>query len=177
MSKHITATGNRPSTIADDGKTQLTQVGSTQRGSALMLSLVMIFMLSLMGVSAMRGSTLERRMAVNAIQTQATFQAAESASDLALNARENLTLAYQEGRNQELVLDDIDEVNSEIGLESRSTLEYVGETMANGWSAGIGTQSFEGLLFVASGVSAIPAVRSQSTVEQGAYRIAPANLD
>jgi len=177
MSRNLKPTANKMQCITGNTKISHGKLCFSQRGSALMLALVMIFMLSLMGVSAMRGSTLEKRMATNAIQTQATFQAAESASDLALNARENLTLAYQEGRNNELVLDDIEEVNTTIGLDSRSTLEYVGETLASGWSTGVGTQSFEGLLFIASGVSAIPAVRSQSTVEQGAYRIAPANLD
>ena len=149
-------------------------LGNQQKGSALLIAMVMIFMLSLLGVSAMRGSTLEKRMAVNAIQSQATFQAAESASDLVLNEPRHLTLAFQNGRNEELVLE-IDEVNENIGLKSTSTLEYVGETLVSGWSTGVGTQGFEGLLFVASGVSAIPAVRSQSTVEQGAYRIVPAN--
>lgn len=147
---------------------------NSQKGSALMIALVMIFMLSMMGVSVMRGSTLEKRMAINAIQTSTTFQAAESAADLALNVPQHLTRAYQQGQNNELVLE-IDVVNEGIGLESRSTLEYVGDTLATGWSAGVGTQGFEGLLYVASGVSAIPAVRSQSTVEQGAFRIAPAN--
>ena len=177
MKRHLMQPANLPPCIAGLVQSAQTPAGSLQRGSALLISMVMIFMLSIMGVSAMRGSTLEKRMVVNAIQSQTTFQAAESASDLALNERDNLTLAYQEGMNQELVLDDIDEVNTNIGLQSRSTLEFVGETLASGWSTGVGTQSFEGLLFVASGVSAIPAVRSQSTVEQGAYRIAPANLD
>ncbi len=149
-------------------------VSYCQRGSALMIAMVMIFMLSLMGVSAMRGSTLEKRMTVNAIQTSTTFQAAESAADLALNIPAHLTRAYQQGKNNELVLE-LDEVNKNIGMQSRSTLEYVGDTLATGWSAGVGTQGFEGLLYIASGVSAIPAVRSQSTVEQGAFRIAPAN--
>jgi len=51
----------------------------SQRGGALLVAMVMIFMLSIMGISVMRSSTLEHRMAVNAIRTAATFQAAESA--------------------------------------------------------------------------------------------------
>ena len=144
-----------------------------QRGSALLVAIVMIFILSLMGVSAMRGATLEKRMAVNAVQTSATFQAAESASDLALNKTSYLNAAYQNGLNNELALD-IDEVNTTVGMQSESTLEYVGELgLIDGWSAGVGTQAFTGLVYVSRGVTAIPAVRSQATVEQGAYRIVP----
>ena len=122
----------------------------------------------------MRSSSLEKRMATNAIQSSATFQAAESASNLALNRPANLTTAYTAGRNEEVLLQ-IDEVQDDIGLESRSVLEWVGTGAAPGYSLGEGTSGFEGFYYVSTGVSAIDAARSQSTVEQGAYRIVPAN--
>ncbi len=145
-----------------------------QQGGALLVAMVMIFMLSIMGASVMRSSTLEKRMATNAIQSSATFQAAESASNLALNRPVNLTAAYSAGLNEDVVLP-IDEVQDDIGLESRSVLEWVGTGAAPGYSLGEGTSGFEGLYYVSTGVSAIDAARSQSTVEQGAYRIVPAN--
>ena len=146
----------------------------TQRGGALLVAMVMIFMLSIMGASVMRSSTLEKRMATNAIQSSATFQAAESASNLALNKPVNMTTAYTAGLNKNVVLA-IDEVQADIGLESRSVLEWVGTGAAPGYSLGEGTSGFEGLYYVSTGVSAIDAAHSQSTVEQGAYRIVPAN--
>lgn len=146
----------------------------TQRGGALLVAMVMIFMLSIMGASVMRSSTLEKRMATNAIQSSATFQAAESASNLALNKPANMTTAYTAGLNNNVVLA-IDEVQADIGLESRSVLEWVGTGAAPGYSLGEGTSGFEGLYYVSTGVSAIDAAHSQSTVEQGAYRIVPAN--
>lgn len=139
----------------------------------MLVAMVMIFMLSIMGASVMRSSTLEKRMAANAIQTSATFQAAESASNLALNDSNNLNATYNAGFQKKVVLP-IDEVHGDIGLESRSVLEWVGTGAAPGYSMGEGTSGFEGLYYVATGVSAIEAVRSQSTVEQGAYRIVPA---
>lgn len=144
-----------------------------QSGGALLVAMVMIFMLSIMGASVMRSSTLEKRMTANAIQTSATFQAAESASNLALNDSSNLTASYTAGFNKKIVLP-IDEVRDDIGLESRSVLEWVGTGAAPGYSLGEGTSGFQGLYYVSTGVSAIEAVRSQSTVEQGAYRIVPA---
>lgn len=145
-----------------------------QQGAALLVSMIMIFMLSIMGVSVMRSGNLEKRMTVNAIQSSTTFQAAESASNLALNSPANLTLAHAAGSHNEKVLA-IDEVHAGIGLESRSTLEWVGTGVAPGFSLGEGTSGFEGLYFVSTGVSAITSVQSQSTVEQGAYRVVPAN--
>lgn len=145
----------------------------SQTGGALLVAMVMIFMLSIMGASAMRSSTLEKRMTANAIQTSATFQAAESASNLALNDPDNLTTTYNTGYKKKVILP-IDEVRDDIGLESRSLLEWVGTGAAPGYSLGEGKAGFQGLYYVATGVSAIDTVRSQATVEQGAYRIVPA---
>jgi len=148
------------------------KLDSRQNGGALLVAMVMIFMLSVMGVSVMRSSTLEKKMTINAIQSSATFQAAESASNLALNNPDNLSLVHTAGLDTRVVLQ-IDEVNTGIGLESRSTLEYVGRRAAEGFSLGEGSSNFESLLFIAKGVSAIDATRSQSNVEQGAFRIVP----
>lgn len=146
-----------------------------QQGVALLVAMVMIFMLSVMGASVMRSSTLEKRMAVNAIQSSVTFQAAESASNLALNDSDNLMISHSAGMDNRVVLP-IDEVHSNIGLESRSTLVFVGHRAAEGFSLGEGSNNFASLLFVSNGVSAIEAVRSQSSIEQGAFRIVPAAL-
>lgn len=145
----------------------------SQRGGALLVAMVMIFMLSIMGISVMRSSTLEHRMAVNAIRTAATFQAAESASNLALNSAANLQAAYAEGLNSSFIVI-APPVDTSIGLDSVSTLSYAGEVPIEGFSAGIGN-NFEALVFVATGISTMENAGTQSTVEQGAYRIVPAN--
>ncbi len=148
---------------------------NSQRGGALLVAMVMIFMLSIMGVSVMRSSTLEKRMTINAIQSSATFQAAESASNLALNDPDNLMNAHAAGLGNAIDLN-IDSVNDAIGLQSVSKLRYVGKRAAEGFSLGEGSSNFESLLFVAEGDSTIPAVRSRSAVEQGAFRIVPADM-
>lgn len=148
-----------------------------ERGGALLVAMIMIFMLSVLGVSAMRSSTLEKRMAINAIQSSTTFQAAESAADLALNSRANLNLVLDGGDNQPAVILPIPAVRAGINLQSISALKYVGTGIAEGSSFGEGGgNSFISYRFVATGVSAISSVRSQSTVERGAYMNAPAPL-
>ena len=69
-------------------------VTRTQSGAALLVAMIMIFMLSVLGISAMRGANLERRMTENAIQSATSFQLAESAGELLLNDRVNLGLAF-----------------------------------------------------------------------------------
>jgi Tfp pilus assembly protein PilX len=141
----------------------------SQRGGALLVAMVMIFMLSIMGVSVMRGSTLEHRMAVNAIRTAATFQAAESASNFAINSHVHMAEAHKKGLNGRYIVS-TESVNPDVAsLASNSSLSYTGTTLVEGFSAGV----FEGLVFVATGVSSMENSGTQSTIEQGAIRIVP----
>lgn len=144
----------------------------SQRGGALLVAMVMIFMLSIMGVSVMRGSTLEHRMAVNAIRTAATFQSAESASNFAINSHVHMTAAHKKGLNGRHIVS-TESVNPDItSLASNSSLSFTGETsLVAGFSSG----EFEGLLFIATGVSSMENSGTQSTIEQGAERIVPGN--
>jgi len=147
----------------------------SQRGGALLVAMVMIFMLSIMGISVMRSSTLEHRMAVNAIRTAATFQTAESASNFALNKVENLELAYEAGLNKGTVLLMADLNREELGMQAESRITYVGETLAPGYSMGEGGNLFEAIVYVATGESSMPNASTQSSIEQGARRIVPSN--
>ena len=145
-----------------------------ERGAALLVAMIMIFMLSLLGVSAMRGSALERQMAVNAILAGDVLQAAESANEVVLNDRANLTAAF-------LASDDHIVVEAPLGadatFDSRVTLRYVGEGNAIGASlnAAQGASSFDALRYVATGDASIASIRTSRRVEQGAFRTAPAN--
>jgi type IV pilus assembly protein PilX len=50
-----------------------------QKGSALIVSLVLLLVLTVLSISAMRGTTMQERMAGNFRETNAAFQAAEAA--------------------------------------------------------------------------------------------------
>lgn len=145
-------------------------VGGTrrQRGGALMVAMVMIFMLSIMGVSAMRGSSLEQRMAANSIMTSNTFQAAESATEIVLNDPNQMVAAYMGGS---VTLDTSG--HAPESMDSEVTLTYTGDGPAPGYSAGAGQALFRALRFVAEGSANIDAASANSTVRQGAYRVVP----
>ncbi|MFK7993265.1 MAG: PilX N-terminal domain-containing pilus assembly protein [Granulosicoccus sp.] len=145
-----------------------------EQGAALLVAMVMIFLLSMMGVSSMRSATLERQMVSNAVQSRDVFQAAESSNEIALNSIENLTDAFN-STDQYLVIDT--DIRSDIGLRSQVTLRYVGEGNASGasLSAMQGANSFDALRFVVEGVATVDAVRANRRIDQGATRTVPAN--
>ncbi len=153
-----------------------------QQGGALLVAMIMIFMLSIMGVSAMRGSTLERRMATNSIQTATTFQGAESASEMILNNTNNLTMALNVANvgavnsgevGQSTAVNVHVDLKQGIGLDSNAEVRYIGDGPAYGFSAGSGSSNFVAYRFEAIGNANVEAVRANAQVTQGAYRIAP----
>lgn len=146
-------------------------LAAPERGAALFVAMVMLFVLSILGVSAMRGSTMEQRMADNAVQTSTVFQAAESATERALNDSRNLGEAF-DLNGERLAL----EVDLELveGFEARAALSYIGDGVAFGYSFGEGSNNFQSLRYDADGEARIDAVRAYSSVTQGAYRVVPA---
>lgn len=153
---------------------QETDFMKNERGIAMLMALVVISLLSIVGVSAMRGSTLERQLVSNAVQARDVFQAAESANEAALNAPQTLSDTFN-APDQVLVLDA--DIRAEIGLESQSTVRFVGEGNATGASLNAmqGANSFDALRFVAEGVAKIDSIHASRRIDQGATRIVPAN--
>ena len=121
-----------------------------------------------MGVTVMQSSTMEFRMATNAIQSKAVFQAAESATEQALNSTTNLSLSFEEGINGQhkldLALDEFPQV------EGSASVRYIGGGIVPGSSAGV----FEGLRFDIYGTANINN-EVRAGVTQGAVRVVPAN--
>jgi len=148
-----------------------------QRGTALLVAMIMIFMLSVMGISVMQSSTLERQMVANAIQTRTAFQAAESTTERALNDATNLTAAFvAESSSVDIVLDlhagagERDVVAPD--MTTTATLTYIGSGIVEGSSIGI----FQGLRFDAEGVGRFNDGSTSASVAQGAVRRVPGNL-
>lgn len=143
-----------------------------QRGGALMVALVLIFMLSVMGMSAMRESTLEKRMATNSVHKASTLQAAESATEITLNDPDNLSAAFTSastggtGANVPLPPN----INTELQTSAR--IFFAGSGPPIGFSLGSGA-GFQALRFVVRGNASIDAVQSNSQVAQGANRTVP----
>ena len=137
-----------------------------QGGAALLIAMVMIFMVSIMGVSVMRTASLEKRMASNAIQSATAMQAAESATEQLLNDTDTLRAAAQSRLS--VIEVDTESVHGDIGLETDARIVYIGDGPAFGFSS-----DFMTLRLVAQGESRIDAVRSRAVVRQGARRVVP----
>jgi Tfp pilus assembly protein PilX len=64
-----------------------------RRGAALVTSLMILLVLTILGIAAMRTASLEERMAGNVQEAVYAFEAAESGLNAALNDAANLSLS------------------------------------------------------------------------------------
>ena len=132
-----------------------------QQGAALLVSLVMIFILSLLGLTSMRSSTLETRMAANSIEKDITFQAADSASEIVLQVEQNLADVICTDTPMQT---EITNINHDETLETHAEVAYGGETVAVGYSLDSG---FSALRFTATGTSTMTETGTSTSITQG----------
>lgn len=103
-----------------------------QRGAALIVGLVLLLVMTLLGVAAMRTSTLQLVMAGNSQYSQLAFQAAESGIENEFNAG-GLTTTLNRDENYDLG----------DGTEVDTHIEYTSSTAvpSGGYSIGAGFQA------------------------------------
>jgi type IV pilus assembly protein PilX len=136
-----------------------------QQGAALMVSMVMIFIMSLLGVSVMRSGTLGGRMVSNAFEKDLTFQAAESATDFIIDDDTNLLSVIC---TTTVHTSDVDTLESGSKLQTTVDVTYGGQSVPSGFSIDGG---FSIVRFTATGTSTLTASNTTSRVSQGVYMI------
>jgi len=80
----------------------MSRLPGKQNGTALIMALSILVILTILGISAMKGSTLEYRMATSVQDTSVAFQAAESAlaesmAKISLDPNQDITYDYTTG--------------------------------------------------------------------------------
>jgi len=137
-----------------------------QRGAALIVSLILIFVVSILGITSMERSIMERQLATNAVQSNLVFQAAESATDSVINNPTTLMQAFSSDTNSTKVVLNL-EGQDDLSIGAEADLTFLGNSVVRGYSIGL----FEGLRFEARGDGSFNGAKA--TVEQGAVRVVP----
>lgn len=140
-----------------------------QQGAALLVSMVLIFMLTILGIASMRDATLEGQLAANAVQKEVTFQSAESATDTVLAINDTDDEKAIESvicmPDVEFVLDDLSEADVQ---DTNVTLAYGGRSLPTGWSLG---GPIGGRRFTVTGESNLPSASTGTKISQGVVAI------
>ena len=139
-----------------------------QSGAVLFVSLIMLLVLTIIGVTAMRSSTLEEKMAANTMNYGMTFHAAESAIENALDDTNSLV--------QAILTSDTITVDLDIGessITSSADIKYLGSGIAYGYSLGQNSSAFSSYRFDATGTANRTNSGAAVSMSQGVRRIGP----
>jgi len=144
-------------------------VPEKQQGAALLVAIVLIFMLTILGISSMRNSTLEHQLSSNSVQKEVTFQSAESATDIVLAIDDpNDAKAIENVICQDPEVITMDELSKPDVQTTTVTLEYAGQSLPTGWSLG---GPIGGRRFVITGESALVNAHTSTKITQGVVAI------
>jgi len=102
---------------------------SPQQGSALLVSLIILVVMTLLGLSGMRTSVMEEKMAGNMRDSELAFQAAEAAlRDAEKHIQDNVisTAAFDADGTDGLYNNDDSRIWESVDWTDASSLEYTG---------------------------------------------------
>lgn len=126
------------------------EVVGRQQGATLVVGLVLLLLVTLIGVTAMQGTTVQQKMATNVQFNESAFQAAEdSVRTVTQEARSRRTPPAGSGN---ILVDSLSSApgttiqrtasNANKGTTSTASVAYAGATSAAGYSLGAGSGNF-----------------------------------
>lgn len=162
-----------------------------QRGTVLIVSLLILLVMTLIGVSAVSTTSLEEKMATSFQHSEITFQATESTINAVIQEGTPGSQGY-DGANDPLV----SAVSAGVGdtsttrtfnmdpngllpnttLTGTATIVYNGETIAPGYSMKVGGGGIADHTFTIGADANIAATSTSSPHRQGVARTGPSSL-
>lgn len=143
-----------------------------QKGSVLILSLILLVIMTLFGLASMNTSMMQEKMASNAQNTNTTFQAAESSVSVLMQevlggTQTHLTTAMA-APDSKSTLVALNLNNPRVSANYQTT--YLGEiilTSGNSLNADESSTLLKGRRFEMTGIGAITGAQAQTTIRQG----------
>lgn len=139
-----------------------------QRGTVLLVSLILLAVMTVISLSLMGNSTIEERMAGNQMNNHLTFHAAESATEITISDTAALSNAITSTTD---ITNTVDVGDSSIA--ATVTLSYVGDAVPSGWSLGENEGSFVAYNVRAMGTASKTNAHASTSAAQGISRIGP----
>lgn len=141
----------------------------TQKGSVLLVALILVLVSALLGVSVMQSSNLESQLTNNVRFEQTTFRTAEAAVESLLTTDNIFFLAS----NQDDTVNSTQSIEPAVQVEAY--FELLGVAPAIGYSLG-GTNGFQNIKFKATSVASVESVNSAKKIIVGVKRLAIADI-
>lgn len=142
-------------------------VGRYQRGTALIMSLVILMILTILGVTAMSTASLEEKMSGNTQETNKAFEAAESGLNDAMNASGGLDLNTSSLSPKTLSPFSYDGGKSGSATVSTWFVQFTAPKRGSGYGSNFEAANFE------QASTGTTTVGAKAVVHQGVAQIVP----
>jgi len=144
-----------------------TTIPGNEKGATLVVALIMLVLISLIGVSSLKSASVVERMSSNDYQKNITFQASESAAEVALLDTAQISQAMINGVVQDA------EITTNIANVS-ATVTYRTAGTADTFGSSLGAQGFSGqrIMVTSTGQMTTDANMVSRTVH-GVVRLVP----
>jgi len=132
-----------------------------ERGAALLVAMVILFMTSILGISSMQSAHVETQLAGNTLVKETTFQSAESAADAILTIP---TMFADVVCKDEPLGTFIPTLNRSENQETSAWVNYGGKAIVNGYSI---NDKFSTQRFYVRGQSKVNDMSTSTTIISG----------
>lgn len=139
-----------------------------QTGSVLLLSMIILAVMTVLGLSLHSNSTLEEKMAANQMNNHKTFHASESAVDITVQDTDTLAEALVSPTAITVVVD-----VGDPNIAANAQLTYMGQALPSGWSLGENDGSFAAHNINTTGTAIKTNASAKTMTSQGVARIGP----
>ena len=132
-----------------------------ERGAALIVAMVILFMITILGISSMQSAHVETQLSSNALVKETTFQSAESATDaIVTTANVFADVVCTDTPNETL----LPELNRSDNQETLASVQYGGKAIASGYSI---SDKFATQRFFVRGNSTVEDMSTRTTILSG----------
>ena len=138
-----------------------------ERGATLVVALIMLILISLIGVASLKSAALVEKMSANDHQRNLTFQASESAANVALQDDANISQALISGN----LVTFPDVATNLPNTTSTVTFKTAGSSSLFGSS--LGDQGFSGQRVIITSSSTLENTNAQTRTVHGIVRLVP----
>lgn len=136
----------------------------SQQGAVLAVSLIILLVLTILGITAMRSVTMEEKMASNAMNRNAAFSASESATIGATSTTSNLEAALATPNTVNVT------VNSSVVSTAVITFRQVTLAPNNSITLGKGRKAYH---FDIASTGRVDEANARSGTREGIFQVAP----
>jgi len=134
---------------------------NNQSGAALIVAMIILFMITILGVSSMQSANVETQLASNTIVKETTFQSAESATDAILTVPNVLADVVCQSTANDTVMTNLNRTTNQTTVAS---VEYGGQAIAPGYGI---NDKFSMRRFYITGISDVQDMNTSTTIVKG----------